>query len=312
MPRKSSKTNAVVDRPGVPFEKAVAAIQAQIDPTARVSHNEFLTDRLGQRRQFDVVIRGTFAGQEMLGVIECKDETRKAGTPEVDAFVTKAQDINANFKLLMSRKGFTKPALKKCAHYGIQPLSLMSDPFGVNIFLGTHWKADITQWSQIMVSLAFAQDPGVPVPFKSEELTVGGKRVLDWFTNYLLDHEAEVEGLGWVVGIEVVFETPQAVAIRPGCEYVCKSIMFQAERVCRKLERLVGINGTGVFNWNHGTATFPGGTEIRYDPVPMDLSQWQPRPESSSRPPSGFIDFHIHAHAAQFGRVADAPPLDVL
>ena len=50
------------------FEKAVAAIQAQIDPTSSVSHNERIVDRMGHARQFDIVIKGSFAGQTMLGM----------------------------------------------------------------------------------------------------------------------------------------------------------------------------------------------------------------------------------------------------
>lgn len=56
---KSRKTPA--EHPGIAFEKAVAAIQAQLDPAASVTHNEVLTDRLGQQRQFDVIVRGSFA-----------------------------------------------------------------------------------------------------------------------------------------------------------------------------------------------------------------------------------------------------------
>ena len=40
--------------PGIAFEKAVATIQAQIDPTSTVCHNERLFDRLGHGRQFEV------------------------------------------------------------------------------------------------------------------------------------------------------------------------------------------------------------------------------------------------------------------
>ena len=83
-----------LENPGIAFEKVVAGIQAQIDPTSSVTHNETLTDRLGHSRQFDVVIRGSFAGQQMLGVIECKDLKRRVGNPEVDAFITKANEIN--------------------------------------------------------------------------------------------------------------------------------------------------------------------------------------------------------------------------
>jgi len=114
------------ERPGIEFEKIVTDIQQRFDLNSTVMHNQILVDRLGHKRQFDVVIKGNYAGQELLGVIECKDLKKKIGTPEVDAFNTKSSDVNANFKILVSRKGFSKTALEKASHYGIQALSLLS------------------------------------------------------------------------------------------------------------------------------------------------------------------------------------------
>jgi hypothetical protein len=298
--------------PGIAFEKAVAAIQAQIDPTSSVNHNEIIDDRLGHARQFDIVIRGKFAGQQMLGIIECKDLKRRVGNPEIDAFVTKALDVNANFKIVMSRSGFTKPALEKCAHYGVQALSLLeNDPANQKFFIGTRWTADITRWSQISVSLHFAEPPAELVVFSADQLKINNKRVLDWFTNYLLDHAGAVAGFGWVVDVDAVFDTPQIVEIKPGIERLCIGASFKAERVCDKLERLVGINGTGFFNWNSKQATFPPGATITTDAVPMDFTQWTPRSEGI-RQPSGFIECHFTACASNFERVEDALNLDAL
>jgi hypothetical protein len=298
--------------PGIAFEKVAAAIQAQIDPAATVTHNEVILDRLGQHRQFDVVIRGVFAGQQMLGVIECKDLVKRVGTPEVDGFVTKAQDINANFKILMSRRGFSKPALVKCAHYGIQALSLVeNDPANKKFFIGTRWEADIMRWGQISVSLHVANEPSTPVQFNAEDLTIRGKRVLDWFTNYLLDNEPEAKELGWVVNIAVEFENPQYVSICSGCEYLCTAISFMAERVCDKLERIVGISGTGFFDWNSKRATFAPNTQIVSDAVPMDFSQWKPRTDQAKEP-TGFLEIRLEARPVQFEKIPDVIELDRL
>ena len=299
------------EQPGIAFEKVVAAIQSQIDPQATVAHSEFLTDRLGQRRQFDVVVRGTFAGQQMLGIIECKDLGGKVGTPEVDGFVTKAQDVNANFKVLVSRRGFTKPALAKCAHYGVQALSLIdNDPANRNFFIGTRWEADVIQWGQVAVTLHFVDDPVQPVHFDAAEITIAGKKVIDWFMNYLLDSTDQVTGFGWVVNITAVFSEPQTVAVRAGEEYQCSAISFAAERVCQQLERYVGISGTGFYSWLEQKATFPPGTQILTDGVPMDFAQWQPR-GSEQRPTTGFLDVKLEVHS-MFDRVADAIQLDAL
>ena len=298
--------------PGIEFEKAVAAIQMQLDPNAAVTHNEIILNRLGHSRQFDVVVRGTFAGHPMLGVIECKDLKGKVGTPEIDAFVTKAQDINANFKIMMSRKGFTKPALAQCSHNGIQALSLLhAIPANRNFLVGTRWKADVTRWSQVSVTLHFVSEPNPPVKFRAETLRIGGRRVIDWFTNHLLDQEDKMTEFGWVIGLKVVFDRAQSVEVSPGNEHLCEAISFQAERVCEKLEYLVGVSGTGFFNWNSKEATFPPGTTVRTDPIPLDFTQWRFR-SSDVGAPAGFLEMHIFARQQCFDRVPDAIDLEAL
>jgi Restriction endonuclease len=168
------------------FEKAVAQVQAQFDVDAKVAHNEQIVDRLGHSRQFDVVIRGKFGGQDILGVIECKDTKAKVGSPEVDAFVTKSQEVKANLRILMSRRGFTRPALEKCTHYGIQALSFLGhDPKNLRIFVGTQWVAECTSWARVAVILRFVEEPTEPIAFRVEDLRIGGKKIMDWFTNYL-------------------------------------------------------------------------------------------------------------------------------
>lgn len=300
------------DRPGISFEKAVALVQAQIDPAATVKHDEILVDRLGQPRQFDVVIRGTFAGQSLLGVIECKDLRRRVGSADIDAFVTKSQDVNANVRLFMSRRGFTRPALKKCAHYGIQPLSLLGhDPPDAKIFLGTRWEAHQFRWGRIAVTLKYVEEPEESIRFSAELLTIGGKKLIDWFTNYLLKKEDSIKELGWVVGVGFEFSTPQMIQFEPGVGHLCRGIEFHAERVCDKFERVVALSGTGFYDWNAGKATFPGGVTIRTEPVPVDFSDWTPVLDGTKSPP-GFMNALLVTRAVQFTFVEDAIDLDPL
>ena len=55
------------------FEEAVANIQSLFTPNAEVKRNARIIDRLGHRREFDVVIEDNWSGQSLLAVIECKD-----------------------------------------------------------------------------------------------------------------------------------------------------------------------------------------------------------------------------------------------
>jgi hypothetical protein len=61
--RKRQRPAARDDAPGVGLEKVVARIQQMMDRNSTVTHNEWLVDRIGLRRQYDVVVRGQFAGQ---------------------------------------------------------------------------------------------------------------------------------------------------------------------------------------------------------------------------------------------------------
>jgi urease gamma subunit len=300
------------ERPGIAFEKLVAAMQAQIDPTSTVTHNEVIIDRLGHHRQFDVVIRGRFAGQPMLGVIECKDLKRKVGNPEVDAFVTKARDVNANFKVLMSRSGFAKPALEKCADYGIQALSLLErDVANKQFLICTRWTADVRRWGGLNVWLNFCDDVAPVTDLIVEELKIRGKRVLDSITNFLLKHEDVMSGETEIVQMISRFERPQLIEIKPGLQRLCESIVFRAERVTRQLEYRVEIKADGFFDWNSREVTVPPNKVIATEHVPTDFSLWEPRSDGTWKT-ANFIEMHLEISERWFEFVEDAIDLDAL
>ena len=79
-----------------------------------------INDRVGNRRQYDVVIRGQFAGRQVLSVIECKDHSRKKGPDAVEAFAKKTENLGANLRMMFSKRGFTKMALNLAEHEHIQ------------------------------------------------------------------------------------------------------------------------------------------------------------------------------------------------
>ena len=219
------------DNPGIGFEKLTAGIQQLMDPAAVVTHNERLVDRLGHSRQFDVVIRGTFAGQAALGVMECKDYKGKVGNPDVEAFVTKSQDVRANFKILMSRRGFTEPDLEKCALHGIQALSLtIDDPANESFFVGSYWEADLPWWDRLTIDIATLDGSRIPQPFSIEDVVVRGSRAIDWLTNYLAAHDREFGDLrGPVLDMALFFRIPEVVAAGDWTG-LCTFLGFRAER----------------------------------------------------------------------------------
>jgi len=300
------------DRPGRAFEQVTAAIQARLDPNAKVEHDVILVDRIGNERQFDIVVTGQFGGQQMLGVIECKDTSKPVGTPTVDAFVTKAANVHANFKILVSRKGFTAPALRQCAAQDIQALSLAeNDPANRRFFIGTYWDADVSEWQSISLSIHSVEGAAPIDSFKADEVKLGGKRIIDWISNFILDHEVEVTQDGWQLETAVVFREPQVLAISSEEERLCAAITFKAWRHTRELQYRVGLSGEGFLNWHTKMATFPPGTQLVMDPVPMDFSQWEPR-DRARRAPGGFVDVFLEGCTVGFERVPDAVALHEL
>lgn len=295
---------------GKPFERIVAQIQAKLDPNSAVSHDEYIVDRLGQRRQFDVVIRGQFAGQAMLGVIECKDLNRKVGTPEVDAFHTKAQDINANFRVIASKLGFSEPAMQKARHYGIRLISLVDrELLNQEFAFGDWWVANVYRWKTLSIQ-AEPQGPGTgTIEAPPEDLLVEGKRVLDWFTNYLLKLGHNDKTLGWVVSFQLIFEPPINLSIKDNPSIPCKSISFFAERECREHERFVPLTAEAFLDWHTKSVSIPPNTTISTGAVTTDFHDWPLKNPAETRR-SCFIPITLELHEQSFQHVEDAPDLE--
>lgn len=299
---------------GIEFEKLVYEIQKRIDPGASITHSERIADRIGQLRQFDIVIRGVIGGHVLLGVIECKDLNRKVGTPELDAFITKAQDINANFKIVISRKGFTKTALDKARHYGVQTFSLLpSEAENLGFIVGQTWFADIYSWRQFMVTLK-PQNPDEAIPpFKPENLKLDGKPVLDWFKNYLLKNHPLERELGWSVAVEGMFRTPQEIHLDESTAMKCSGIEFRAERILDKRKKLVGITGPGFFDWQNGQVKFGQKVTIETHPISSDFYEWEIATDADlASQERGILHVRIITHSVQFPLVEDAIDLEAL
>lgn len=297
---------------GETFERLVAQIQRRIDPASDVVHGEFLIDRLGHRRQFDVVIRGQFAGQAMLGVVECKDLNRRVGTPEIDAFITKAQDINANFKVIASQRGFSQPALQKAKHYGIRLVSLLdAEVLKGEFAFGDWWTAKVFRWKSLSIQ-ANSIEAGKAFPaVRPESLYVNGGRVLDWFTNMLLRDGHKEKGLGWVVNFELVFDSAITVSLGADGDVRCRSLSFHAERECLEYERFVPLSAEAFVDWHTKSASIPANTPVAMEAVPADFRKWSARDLHRNRK-SCIFAVSLEAHEHQFDHVADAPDLDAL
>jgi len=105
------------------FEQIVAAIHRAEHHGAVVKWNDEIAGR-----QFDVTVRFDAARYHYLVVIECKSYTNRAVTAEeVDAFVTKSSDVNANKAIIVSTSGFQRGAVDVARRHGIDLVTVAEE-----------------------------------------------------------------------------------------------------------------------------------------------------------------------------------------
>jgi hypothetical protein len=97
------------------LERFVAAIHKQEETGAEVRWGEKI-----QGREFDVTIRHMHRDQTVLTVIECKDLSKRVSINAVEAFVTKAADINASRAIIVSAKGFQRGAIASAKKHRVE------------------------------------------------------------------------------------------------------------------------------------------------------------------------------------------------
>jgi len=85
---------------------------------------KYILDKVtGQPREHDVVI--TYPGHHTVMVgIDCKDWAKAVDAPEVEMFSTKCRDTGISRGIMVSRSGFTGPAITKAAAHNISCLDL--------------------------------------------------------------------------------------------------------------------------------------------------------------------------------------------
>lgn len=245
------------------FEKAVAEIIKSLDPKARVTHNQRLQDLTGEYRQFDVVARGTFAGNPILAVFECKDLRKPVGVKDVEAFVTKSRDVGANVTQIISKRGFTKPALTKAEQHGVGTLSLLPhDRLNPGISLGMRWFVERYRWVDNRVWLL--RSPGQrPIgSFDPQTVKWRGHRVVDWWGRRLSRSMAR-NLRPRVVRYRLRFRKVRRLTIGATRRTV-SGIEFSSSLHKEIRTRQVQLSGIGTLDWNSRTFTVAGPLTIAF------------------------------------------------
>lgn len=279
---------------GVAFEKAVAALQKRLAHNAEVLHNETLVDRLGHKRQFDVVIRGTVGGHEVIGVIECKDWSRRVGIQAVESFVTKTRELNANLVLIAAKNGFTANALDTAKFHGIGTLSLLpDDPEDSGFLVGARAYADHFQWTAVNLSLAFASKSPPATHPPLEDLYWKHHRLLDWILGFLLDLRYHEERQGVLI-VTVDFEKQVRLHTGTRDRYVT-GLVFRVRRERIRKTRLLSVRGEAFLRWDEMKLTIPPKGSVEFEKFRVDLKDWD-NYDGEIVLPRNSLGFHVKIH----------------
>lgn len=262
----------VRDKTGRTLEQAVGRIQQMLDPDSSVTYREKIPNRLGIPREFDVVIRGSFAGQPMLGVVECKDWADKVGTPELDAFITKTRDVNANLRMMVSPKGFTETALTQARDAGVGVFSLLpDDPNEAGFSLGVLWYGRSYIWMRLFTHSFVGGRP--QFPFDGKEILYKGVPAVNIFekelsTTYL--HTSDTTP----INLQADFNPYITVKIK-GETFRLSKIHVSATRLITNKRGFMQMTGDALYNWETKTANIPKGGSITIHGFNPDMTNWE-------------------------------------
>jgi hypothetical protein len=279
------------DKTGRTFEQAVGRIQQTLDPESLVTYREKIVNRLGISREFDVVIRGSFAGQPMLGVIECKDWTDRVGTPEVDAFIRKSQDVNANLRMMVSQKGFTEPALVQAKDAGVGVFSLLPDDANETGFsLGVLWYGRSYIWMRLFTHSFVGKTP--QFSFDGKEILYKDVPVVNIFEKELSTTYLQTSDTA-PVNLQADFHPYITVTIR-GETFRISKIHVRAQRVITNKRRFMQMTGDALYNWESKTANIPKTGFISIHGFDLNMTDWEEF--EGDIPETGPYQFVIERH----------------
>lgn len=104
------------------LERVVAGIHAVSSSDAEVRWNAIINGR-----QFDVVVRFRVGTLNYLVLIEVKNRIRRASASDVEAFVTKARDQQANKAVFVTSAGYQKGAKTVAIRHGVDLFTVEFD-----------------------------------------------------------------------------------------------------------------------------------------------------------------------------------------
>jgi hypothetical protein len=110
-------------RKSVEFERLVAKIVAELEPTAVVTWDDRIVGKLsGLKRQIDVSIRRE--NPDFLGIIDAKNYKRPATVERIDALTGIMRDLGVNYGALVCSGGFARSIHSYARNCGVALLNV--------------------------------------------------------------------------------------------------------------------------------------------------------------------------------------------
>ncbi len=107
------------------FQRLIKFLHKYKTPDVEIIESCELKERIsGEKREVDICLKSKVGDYSIIISIECIDKTRKADKPWVEMMKAKHEKLETNSLVLVSKKGFYKPALDLCKEYGIKAYTI--------------------------------------------------------------------------------------------------------------------------------------------------------------------------------------------
>ncbi len=217
----------MVHKNGKDFENLVTWIQKSVHERANIIPNERVRDiHTNNLRQIDITIRLSDGPTTFFAIVEVRDHKRPINVRYIEEINTKKQSVGANAAFIVSRSGFTKNALEKAKHLGIQTLTYKEA-----------LKSDWSGWIKCKHFLVFTRKyDNVLITFGKENsneiLNVAPEVLLQAENNIkskvLLDNDGKSIGTFFDLAWSIIDPSNEKLCegLKPNGEKVRRSIMF--------------------------------------------------------------------------------------
>jgi hypothetical protein len=103
------------------YEKEVFKALCEIYPNCEIEFNDSIFGVFSlTERQIDFAIRGEIAGETILGIVDCKLYNENVDVKGIESFMGMAQDVNANFGILITKIGYSLAAKNRVKHSNLK------------------------------------------------------------------------------------------------------------------------------------------------------------------------------------------------